>query len=59
MEMKRERERNNIIERIAMEKGTGRKKKFEEKYQMNDGWVKSVDEERDLRVVISKDLKIC
>ena len=24
---------------------------------MNDGWVKSVDEERDLGVLISKDLK--
>ena len=25
--------------------------------QMNDGWVKSVDEERGLRVLMSKDLK--
>ena len=26
-------------------------------YHRNDGWVKSVDEERDLEVLISKDLK--
>ena len=26
-------------------------------YQMNDGWVKSVDEERNLGVSMSKDLK--
>ena len=26
-------------------------------YQMNDGWVKSVDEERELGVLMSKDLK--
>ena len=25
---------------------------------MNDGWVKSIDEERDIGVLISKDLKI-
>ena len=25
---------------------------------MNDGWVKSVDEERDLGVLMSKDLKL-
>ena len=30
---------------------------LEYQYQMNDGWVKSVDEERDLGVLISKDLK--
>ena len=33
-----------------------REYKFEFQYQMNDGWVKSVDEERDLGVLISKDL---
>ena len=26
-------------------------------YQMNDGWIKSIDEERDLEVLISKNLK--
>ena len=30
---------------------------LEFQYQMNDGWVKSVVEERDLGVLISKDLK--
>ena len=29
---------------------------LEFQYQMNDDWVKSVDEERDLRVLMSKDL---
>ena len=33
------------------------KRNLEFQYQMNDGWVESVDEERDLRVLISKDLK--
>ena len=33
------------------------KRNFKFPYQMNDGWVKSVDEKRDLRVIISKDLK--
>ena len=32
-------------------------KKIEFQYQMNDGWVKSVDEERDFGVLMSKDLK--
>ena len=26
-------------------------------YQMNDGWVKAIDEERDLGMLMSKDLK--
>ena len=30
---------------------------LELKCQVNDGWVKSVDEERDLEVLMSKDLK--
>ena len=30
---------------------------LEFQYQMNDGWVKSVDEERDLGVLLCKDLK--
>ena len=34
-----------------------RKRNLEFQYQMNDGWVKSVDEERDLGVLMSKDLK--
>ena len=33
------------------------KRSLEFQYQMNDGWVKSVDEERDLGVLMSKDLK--
>ena len=33
------------------------KRNLEFQYQMNDGWVKSVDEERDLGVLMSKDLK--
>ena len=33
------------------------KRNLEYQYQMSDGWVKSIDEERDLGVVISKDLK--
>ena len=33
------------------------KRNLEFQYQMNDGWAKSVDEERDLGVLISKDLK--
>ena len=33
------------------------KRNLDFQYQMNDGWVKSVDEERDLGVLISKDLK--
>ena len=33
------------------------KRNLEFQYQMNDGWVKSVDEERDLRVLMSNDLK--
>ena len=33
------------------------RRNFEFQYQMNDGWVKSVDEERDLGVIVSKDLK--
>ena len=34
-----------------------RKGNLEFPYQMNDGWVKSVDEEKDLGVLMSKDLK--
>ena len=34
-----------------------REKKFRFQNQVNEGWVKSVDEERDLRVIMSKDLK--
>ena len=30
---------------------------LEFQYEINDGWVKSVDEERDLWVLISKDLE--
>ena len=33
------------------------KRNLKFQYQMNDGCVKSVDEERDLGVLISKDLK--
>ena len=33
------------------------KRNLEFQYQMNDGWVKSVDEERDLGVLMSEDLK--
>ena len=33
------------------------KKNFEFQYQMKDGWVKSVNKQRDLGVLISKDLK--
>ena len=33
------------------------KRNVEFQYQMNDGWIKSVDEERDLGVLVSKDLK--
>ena len=33
------------------------KRSLEYQYQMSDGWVKSVEEERDLGVLISKNLK--
>ena len=33
------------------------KRNLEFQYQMNDHWVKSVDEEKDIGVLISKDLK--
>ena len=33
------------------------KRNLEFQYQMNNGWVKSVNEEKDLRVLMSKDLK--
>ena len=33
------------------------KRNFEFQYQMNDGWFKSVDEERDLGLLMSKGLK--
>ena len=33
-----------------------RGKNIEFQYHMNDGWVKAVDEERDLGVLISKEL---
>ena len=33
------------------------KTNLEFQHQMNDGWVKSVDGERDLGVLMSKDLK--
>ena len=33
------------------------KRSLDFQYQMNDGWVKSLDEERDLRVLMSRDLK--
>ena len=33
------------------------KRNLEFQYQMNDGWVKSVDEERDPGVLMPKDLK--
>ena len=32
------------------------KRNLEFHYQMNDGWVKSVDEERDIGMLMSKDL---
>ena len=32
--------------------------KLDFQYQMNDGWVKSVDEERGLGVLMSRDLKL-
>ena len=34
------------------------KRNLEFQYQINDGWVKSVDEKKDLRVLISNDLKL-
>ena len=34
-----------------------KKRNLEFQYQMNDGWVKSVYEEKNLGVLISKDLK--
>ena len=34
-----------------------RKRNLDFQYQMNDGWVISVDEDRDLGVLLSKDLK--
>ena len=34
-----------------------RKRNLEFQYQMNDGWVKSKDEEWDLGMLMSKDLK--
>ena len=34
-----------------------RKRNLEVQYKMNEGWVKSVDEERNLGVLMSKDLK--
>ena len=34
------------------------KRNLQFQYQMNDGRLKSVDEERDLGVLLSKDLKI-
>ena len=33
------------------------KRKLEFKYQMYNGWIKSVEEERDLGVLMSRDLK--
>ena len=30
---------------------------YREKYQMNDGWIKSVDKEKDLDMLMFKDLK--
>ena len=33
------------------------KRNLEFQYQMNEWWVKSINEERDLGVLISKDLK--
>ena len=33
------------------------RRNFEFQYQMNDDWVKSIDEEKDLGVIISKNLK--
>ena len=33
------------------------KRNLECQYQMNNGWVKSVDEERDLGMLMSKDMK--
>ena len=35
-----------------------RKRRLEFQYQMNDNWVKSVNEERGLGVLMSKDLKL-
>ena len=34
------------------------KRNLEFQYQMNDGWVKSIDEKRDLGALMSKDLKL-
>ena len=36
---------------------TYREKKFRVQYQMNDGWIKSVNEEKDFEVLIPKYLK--
>ena len=44
----------NVNKRGVMHIG---KRKLEFQYQVNDGWVKSVDEERDLGVLMSKVLK--
>ena len=33
------------------------KRNLEFQYQMNDGWVRTIDQEKDLGVLISKDLK--
>ena len=34
------------------------KRNLKFKYQMNDGWVKSVNEERDLGILMSKELTL-
>ena len=44
----------NVSKCVLMHIG---KRNLEIQYQMNDGWVKSVDEEKDLGMLMSKDLK--
>ena len=47
-----------VLMEFNLKCGAYREKKFIEfQYKMNDGWVKSVDEERDLGVLMSKDLQ--
>ena len=44
----------NVNKNRVMNNG---KRNLKFQYQMNDGWVKSVNKKRDLEVLISKDLK--
>ena len=44
----------NVKKCRVMHKG---KRNLEFQYQINDGWLKPVDEERDIGVLMSRDLK--